>query len=369
MRYPIPPSFAKDSFSVDWNQSLSDTDKRFIAKVYPNHLYAMLLELSEMLRQNAAANGSPSRDSSRSSGSILYTGTFHTPELRPCWKPRANNEQSISLDALFSSNTKPKFFLGLNKLHICRTTNIRVHTYASTTRNNQTRAQIHLDTWADTTLYSAGCSWLATKADDPDFQVGYFNTQDDHPCDRPKVHTSRHIKFKRAYNNPPMVVVWLSQLNMDRKRNWRVRAYATDITTAGFTVHADTWGDSLLYSAGVSWIAYPSDKKNVASGRCSTKDIRNRSSCQRNNEKRVSFFADKKMSFTAPPRVVVGINTLNVDCSHNMRLKVYADQITKSGMTCHMNSWSDSVLYAAGMSYIALDQSYVRRSGEEHVSN
>ena len=35
MHYPVPPEFTTDGVSVGWNLVLSDTDKRFIASVYP----------------------------------------------------------------------------------------------------------------------------------------------------------------------------------------------------------------------------------------------------------------------------------------------------------------------------------------------
>jgi serralysin len=35
MHYPVPPEFTLDNVAVGWNTDLSDTDKRFIASVYP----------------------------------------------------------------------------------------------------------------------------------------------------------------------------------------------------------------------------------------------------------------------------------------------------------------------------------------------
>jgi len=35
MHYPVPPEFTTDGVSVGWNLVMSDTDKRFIASVYP----------------------------------------------------------------------------------------------------------------------------------------------------------------------------------------------------------------------------------------------------------------------------------------------------------------------------------------------
>ena len=35
MHYPVPPEFTLDNVAVGWNTDLSDTDKQFIASVYP----------------------------------------------------------------------------------------------------------------------------------------------------------------------------------------------------------------------------------------------------------------------------------------------------------------------------------------------
>src|SRR5438876_5267137 len=57
---------------------------------------------------------------------------------------------------------------------------------------------------------------------------------------------------------------------MHRSRDWRVRAHATDITSTGFSLHIDAFDESMLFSGGASWIAYPAEKVGVSSGNCRT---------------------------------------------------------------------------------------------------
>lgn len=41
-----------------------------------------------------------------------------------------------------------------------------------------------------------------------------------------------------------------------------------------FTMHLDTWGDSILHSATASWTAYPVGRLDILSGEFSTTDLR-----------------------------------------------------------------------------------------------
>ncbi|HKP51471.1 MAG TPA: H-type lectin domain-containing protein [Chloroflexia bacterium] len=314
MLYSIPASLTTNGYSTDWNRVLSATDKSFIVARYPQ-------------------NGDP--------------GIFNTMEVRPWNEPRPDN-----LKEIFFANpyTKPpRLAVGFNWLDIDNGANIRVRAYANQVQTD--RFTSHIDAWGDTILYSAGCTWLEMADGDPDFQSGQFGTEDDHPWNQPQLQTSRPITFTRAYSEPPQVVVWLNQLDMARDRNWRVHIYATNVTATGFTWHIDTWGDSVLYTGIASWIAYPANKANIFSGNCNTEDVRPFNQPQLNNSGRANFGSQV---FATPPRILLAINSLDIDCQHNLRLKVSADSITNTGMTWHIDSWADTILYSAVASYIAL---------------
>jgi hypothetical protein len=315
MLYAIPASLTTNGFSTASNKRLSETDKRFIATVYPP-------ETADI-------------------------AAFNTLEVRPWDKPSLEAVKRQGFPAEYPN--PPSLAVGLNWFDIDKNTNIRVKAYAD--KIGKKSADLHINTWHDTTLYSAGCTWLRVAANDPDFQTGQFSTEEDHPWNQPQLLTSRQITFNKPYSSPPKIVVWLNQLDMDRNKNWRIAAKATNITTTGFTIHIDTWGDTVLYSATAAWFAYPSDKAGVASGAYSTQDVRPWNQPQLTNNGRVGFPAG---TFQKDPTVLIAFNSFDVDCSRNLRLKLSADSVSKDGLNWHIDSWYDTILYSAGASYVAL---------------
>lgn len=180
-----------------------------------------------------------------------------------------------------------------------------------------------------------------------------FSTLEDHPYNKPQEKTTKKITFARPYPSTPQMVIWLNSVDLANDKNVRVRAFATDIASDGFTLHLDTWSDSRLYSAGASWIAFPANKEGVTSGNFSTSDVRDPSKPQLQNKKAIKYTDAKK--FKAAPQVLAGINAIDIDRSSNVRISVTSDGITNSGFTWHIDAWSDSVLYSAGAAYLAID--------------
>ncbi|KAH7152733.1 hypothetical protein EDB81DRAFT_931076 [Dactylonectria macrodidyma] len=312
MLYSYPAEFTKNGFSAPHNTVLSEADKSFIAELYP--------------------------------GVGLDIAYFNTLQVRPADQPveKASSYQQFSK----TYENPPSLAVGLNWLDVSKDANIRVTAFADNITKSS--AVIHLDAWAGTILHSAGCTWFRKATDDGEFQIGSFNTLEDHSWKNPQQKTSREIKFARPYTSPPEVVVWLNSLDMDKSRNWRLKATATDITTTGFTIHLDTWSDSVLYSAGAAWIAYPANKPGVTSGSYQTPWP----NTQLQNSGTVKF---PDGTFQRAPKVLIAFSSLDVDCSRNLRLKLGADSVSTQGMNWHVGGWSDTKLHSSGASYIAFN--------------
>lgn len=242
----------------------------------------------------------------------------------------------------------PGLLVGLNLVDIDHHKGARVTAFTSLIQRD--RFEIHLDSWIDTTLHNAGCTWLELEADDMDFQYGCYHTIEDHPESALQKYNTRKITFKRAYTAPPHVVVWLTMIALGPGGSWRIKSFATDVTAAGFTIHIDTWADSTLWKAAASWIAYPRDRQRVASGNFTTLDLHSWAQPQSYNS---AYEAFGNGVFEKPPRVFVALNALDIVRSHAMRLVVKADNVSAAGMTWHLNSWMETVLCSAGASYIA----------------
>lgn len=63
------------------------------------------------------------------------------------------------------------------------------------------------------------------------------------------------IAFPTPFAKVPQVSVSLSRLDVDHTKNLRIRLVAKDIFKTNFSVEFETWADSRIYSATVSWVA------------------------------------------------------------------------------------------------------------------
>lgn len=260
--------------------------------------------------------------------------------------PRIDTSKTVTFTKPYP--VPPALSVGFNLLDIGKTDNVRVEAQAQNIRANTFDIRIH--TWGGPLLRDVGCTWLEVPTNDPDFQTGTYATIEDHSHLNPQSIHTRVITFPRAYLSSPRVVVWLNLLDLPVNLNRCLKAYETNVTATGFTMHIDTWADSVLYYATASWVAYPANKPNTSSGRFAISDTRPAKCPQLYNSGYVDFGKDV---FTSPPRVMLAINTIDIDKSQDLRLAVKASSINAAGMTWHLDSWDDTILYNAGASYIA----------------
>lgn len=283
MLYYFPPHWTTNGKGTSFNTKLSNSDKAYIKFCYP--------------------------------GDDCDAGIFNTMEVRPWDKPQANNLKSIYCYKKY--NGAPQLPMGLTSLDIDQKANIRIRAFSSDVTQEKFKAS--LESWADTVLYSASLTWLECSNSRFDYlQTGTYNTQETRPWNNPQLTQSARINFAKPFSSPPKVVTSLQELDMDRSRTWRIRVYATDVDTHGFTVHADSWANSILYSAGVTWLAYPADQPGVTSGKFNTQDVRPWNQPRAENSSTVNF--DK--AFSKPPKVMMALDSLDYACSKNLRLRL-----------------------------------------------
>lgn len=201
---------------------------------------------------------------------------------------------------------------------------------------------------------SGSVTWIETKADAKDCQMGNFSTYEVHGNNNlnPPQKSVKSIQFERPFKEPPEVVCWLKLLHLKSGGpNYRIIAYATNITTTGFTANLNTWEDSTVLGAAMCWIAFPKDKRKVAGGHFYTNEVRPWTEPREKTSKQISFPPGR---FKKPPVVLVALNELDMKGDKDLRIKVEATDITKDGFTWHLDTWDDSVLYGAGGGYVAL---------------
>jgi len=64
-----------------------------------------------------------------------------------------------------------------------------------------------------------------------------------------------HISFSDPFTEIPNVIVNMHRIDIDKDFNPRLDVYATNVTTTGFDLVIRAWSDTVIYSAGITWIA------------------------------------------------------------------------------------------------------------------
>lgn len=219
------------------------------------------------------------------------------------------------------------------------------------------RAIVNMSTWSskwtNTEHYGSACSWLSIPPNDIDIQSGRYHTKESRTsASQPQTKTSSRITFARPYAAPPKVAVWLNLVNSEAERNVRVTTWADNITSDGFTIHLDTWDDSKLWVAGATWLAHSAYRTDVRSGQFHTDDVRPGHAAYQVNRGRVSWGVP---SMARPPRVFTALRFLDFQQGRNVRLTMETSEVTTTGMTWNLNSWSDTIFYQAGAVFVVFD--------------
>ncbi|KIO19935.1 hypothetical protein M407DRAFT_82144 [Tulasnella calospora MUT 4182] len=271
--------------------------------------------------------------------------TFNTQEVRLSNTPRAQTSKVINFPETYV--VPPQVIAGLNALEVGTGVGAVVRAKIHVDNVDTQKFTMHADTWLDTTLYMAGADYFIRKPGDLEFQCGEFDTA-------VSQQTSRRITFEYPFATPPKVLVFLKELDVGSPRasSTRITTRTTDVDAKGFTIHVDTWADSILYQAIAGWIAYPEDREHIFSGTGSTLDLRPFDRPQEKQQRDVRF---ERVSFWKKPTVFVAFNSLDISSQTNMRIKAYVDNVSEGGLTWHIDSWADTKVYSAGISYIAFN--------------
>ena len=141
---------------------------------------------------------------------------FSTLEIRPWWKPQATNTKEKYFYEKYAG--VPQIALGLTSIDMDEKANIRITAKASEITTE--KLTVSLNTWDNSTLYSASINYLELGPRFSYLQTGTYNISETRPWSKPQAENSKRITFAKAYSAAPNVVVWLNALDMDRKHNW-----------------------------------------------------------------------------------------------------------------------------------------------------
>ncbi|KIW29918.1 uncharacterized protein PV07_05703 [Cladophialophora immunda] len=195
------------------------------------------------------------------------TGTFDSTKYRAWDEPQPLLAEWVRFGQSFAA--PPKIALGLQHLNAkegSSTAGVSVYADGVT----ESGFVMHLDAVADSEIYTAVCTWIAappySAVNTTQYQVGHWSTLESHPRGQTQAETSSRISFGYKFDVAPHVVLWIDGFEMASARDWRLKTYATDIDLTGFTIHIDTWNDTILYVGNASWVAWPASTPNVVTG-------------------------------------------------------------------------------------------------------
>ena len=258
------------------------------------------------------------------------------------YQPALRSEQLVSVSKAASRDSQ-YVATGIFSMDLDGRNNLRLNTDAKYVDEQHYRAIVN--TWSDTIFYKAEMTWLRAARDNPyGLQAGRFDGAPATP--------STKITFSHPYEQPPVVVVWLSGLDLGAKHNWRLKVETKDITREGFTIVLGTWSDTVWHSASANWIAHHADYPGILSGSYNTEQVRPWNKPSKQTHGLVKF----PKPFKTTPYVLAALTSVDFDGTQNMRFIMPLKDISSTGFSWGLDTWDESTLYSATASYIAFEQ-------------
>ena len=270
---------------------------------------------------------------------------FDTQSVHPQSTPLLDTFATIKFQSPFVD--PPRLPNGFSELDIDSSANIRAKSVID--KITKESAEYHITTWEDSKIRTGIINSLDLAPADMDFLTG------EHMRDLladPNAPNTTRITFERPFKTPPKVVTFFNWIDFDNNMNYRLNTSAIDIDTKGFTLVINTWSDTLLNAAQAGWIAYPEDREHIFSASVNTQVVYPWDSPQPTQSKSITF---GDVEFCEAPKVFVALNEFDIGAGHDFRLKAYVEDVTKSGLTWHIDTWDNSVLFSAGATLIAIN--------------
>eukprot|EP00163_Fabomonas_tropica_P031049 TRINITY_DN7254_c0_g1_i1.p1 TRINITY_DN7254_c0_g1~~TRINITY_DN7254_c0_g1_i1.p1 ORF type:complete len:960 (+),score=400.62 TRINITY_DN7254_c0_g1_i1:249-3128(+) len=169
------------------------------------------------------------------------------------------------------------------------------------------------------------------------------------------------VPFPTPFEHPPFIHVGLSKSDIEGSDDFRVNIIAENVDRYGFDLAVTTWGKTEMNAVGVDWFAYGkafAAKGLIRSGRLhATNPTR--------FEKVVSF----PVAFPSKPKVAISFNGIDAVTGRVMRLNVQALDVDKHGFKARFQTWKDSVVRYASVSWVAFANSTKSAAGVHEVNS
>ncbi|EKM59121.1 uncharacterized protein PHACADRAFT_249355 [Phanerochaete carnosa HHB-10118-sp] len=183
----------------------------------------------------------------------IQSGRYSTTQDHDHSKSQKKTWHRVTFEHPYAA--PPKVVVWLDSINSGPGHNVRVTAWADGVTSDG--FTIHLDTWHDSNLWSAGATWLAHSAWRTDVRSGTFGIEDVRPSSahRPKNH-GRVSWGAPEMARPPRVFTALRMLDFRDGKFIRLSMNTSEVTTTGMTWHMDSWEDTIFYQAGAVFVAF-----------------------------------------------------------------------------------------------------------------
>ena len=154
--------------------------------------------------------------------------------------------------------------------------------------------------------------------------------------------------FYKGFASSPRLVCGLYWLDIERGADAHIRAVTKNIQRDHFTAALETWGETKLRAAGMTWLEVPRFPF-LQTGVFSTEEVRPWNQPRAKTSKRIDFDAP----FLNSPQVVCFFTSLDMADGHDWRAEVFPSEIDVKGFTINVSTWSNTILYSSGVAWLA----------------
>ncbi|KAI9438993.1 hypothetical protein H4582DRAFT_107291 [Lactarius indigo] len=175
---------------------------------------------------------------------------------RSFWK-NPSDQPSVRINFERPFATPPKVVVFFNCIELVKYHNWCIKTTA--TDIDVGGFTLNIETWLDTTFFAAMArvGWIAYPEDRRHIFSTSVSTMDIRPADRPQHLHNQEILFNSVeFLKKPFIFIALNSLEISNKDGLRVNAYVDGVSTTRLVWHIDSWGDTVLWSAGATIIAF-----------------------------------------------------------------------------------------------------------------
>ena len=159
------------------------------------------------------------------------------------------------------------------------------------------------------------------------------------------------LNFPNTFVARPRLAHGIRELDIGNNANIRVTSRLQNVTASSADCQISGWGDTTLYSAAVDVFALAPGDLDFITG----EHMRN---VLTDPNAPASVRINFERLFPTPPKVAVFFNCIDLDRSRNWRLETTATDIDVKGFTLNIETWSDTIFYAARVGWIAYPEDH-----------